>query len=92
MVDVREDILARLLEVVATIPNIRSAYRNNLDIDETELPSAIVLDGDEETNDAQRPVDAPANRPIIVQMTPEILIIQQDPNRSAPSLTRCGAS
>ena len=49
MVDVREDILARLLEVVATIPNIRSAHRNNVDITEDQLPAALVLDGDEET-------------------------------------------
>jgi len=77
MSDVREDILARLLVVVATIPNIRSAYRNNLNIDETELPSAVVLDGDEETNEAP---NRPSNSPVIAQMTPEILIIHQDPN------------
>ena len=52
MVDTREDVLARLLEVVATIPNIKSAQRNNLDITEEQLPAAIVFDGDEETSDA----------------------------------------
>jgi len=77
MVDVREDILARLLEVVATIPNIRSVYRNNVNVDETELPSAVVLDGDEETNDAQ---NRPSKMPMIAQMTPDIIIIHQDPN------------
>ena len=55
MVDTREDILARLLEVVATIPNIQSAQRNNVDIVEDQLPAAIVFDGDEETNDATDP-------------------------------------
>jgi hypothetical protein len=78
--DVREDILARLLKVVAAIPNIRSTYRNNLNIDETELPSAVVLDGDEETNDATDLSMRPANRPTVVQMTPDVLIIHQDPN------------
>ena len=67
MVDVREDILARLLVVVATIPNIRSAHRNNVDITEDQLPAALVLDGDEETNEAQ---NRPSNSPIMVQMTP----------------------
>ena len=41
-----------LLEVLATIPNIRSAQRNNLDIPEEQLPAAVVFDGDEETDDA----------------------------------------
>lgn len=74
MIDVREDILARLLEVVATIPNIRTAQRNNVELDETHLPFVIVLDGDEESNDAQ---NRPSNSPTMVQMTPEIIIAQQ---------------
>ena len=75
MADVREDILARLLVVVATIPNIRSAQRNNLDITENQLPAAIVFDGDEDTNEAA--IEPPSNKPIVVQMTPEIIIAQQ---------------
>jgi len=77
MVDVREDILARLLEVVATIPNLRSAQRNNVDIPEDQLPAAIVFDGDEETNDATDATMRPSNRPTLVTMTPEIVIAQQ---------------
>lgn len=77
MADVREDILARLLEVVATIPNIRSAHRNNVDITEDQLPAVLVLDGDEETNDATDLGMRPAHRPTVVQMTPEIIIAQQ---------------
>lgn len=77
MIDVREDILARLLEVVATIPNIRSAHRNNVDITEDQLPAAIVFDGDEETNDLADVSMRPANRPTVVQMTPEIVIVEQ---------------
>jgi len=77
MVDVREDILARLLEVVAGIPNLRSAHRNNVDIPEDQLPAAIVFDGDEETNDAIDATMRPPNRPTLVTMTPEIVIAQQ---------------
>lgn len=85
MIDIHEDILARLHEVVATIPNIRSAYRNNLNIDETELPSVIVLDGAEETNGG---TDF-SNRPTLVQFTPEIMIIEQsDSVGSALSVMR----
>jgi hypothetical protein len=77
MVDVREDILARLLEVVASIPNLRSAYRNNVDIPEDQLPAAIVFDGDEDTADATDASMRPSNRPTLVTMTPEIVIAQQ---------------
>jgi hypothetical protein len=77
MIDVREDILARLLEVVASIPNLRSAYRNNVDIPEDQLPAAIVLDGDEESDGASDVSMKQSHRPYNVQMTPEIIIAQQ---------------
>ena len=75
-VDVREDILARLLVVVAAIPGMKSFHRNNVDITEDQLPAAIVFDGDETTvagNDGSRP----SNRPLLVEMTPEIVIAEQ---------------
>jgi hypothetical protein len=77
MADVREDILVRLLEVVATIPNIRSAHRNNVDITEDQLPAALVLDGDEESDGAGDVSMKQPHRPYNVQMTPEIIIAQQ---------------
>ena len=77
MADVREDILARLLEVIGTIPNIRSAHRNNVDITEDQLPAAIVLDGDEESDGASDVSMKQPHRPYNVQMTPEIIIAQQ---------------
>jgi hypothetical protein len=77
MSDVREDILARLLEVVASIPNLRAAYRNNVDIPEDQLPAAIVLDGDEESDGASDVSMKQSHRPYNVQMTPEIIIAQQ---------------
>lgn len=76
MVDVREDILARLLEVVATVPNLRTVHRNNIDLTDDQMPAALVLDGDETVvagNDSSRP----SNRPLIVEMTPEIQIVEQ---------------
>jgi hypothetical protein len=77
LVDVREDILARLLVVVASIPNIKFAQRNNIEIPEDQLPAALVFDGDEETNDASDLSMRPANRPTMVRMHPEIVIAQQ---------------
>jgi hypothetical protein len=86
MTDIREDILARLLAVVATIPNIRSAQRNNTDIPEDQLPAAIIFDGDEETNDAGDLSMRPANRPTIVHMRPEVVIAGD--NLDFPSFRR----
>lgn len=78
MVDVREDILARLLEVVATIPNIKTAVRGNMDLTPEHLPAALVLDGDEETNDASDLSMRPPHRPTSVQMTPEIILVESE--------------
>src|SRR5436190_20201687 len=80
MVDVREDILARLLEVVCASPNIRSAHRNNIDISETRLPAVIVLDGDEESDGASDVSMKQPHRPYNVQMTPGIVVQVQDAN------------
>jgi hypothetical protein len=75
MSDVREDILVRLLEVVATVPNLRTVLRNDMDLDETMLPGGIVLDGDEETDDVGNPSQQ-QYRPI-VRMAPKIILAQQ---------------
>ena len=83
MADVRENILARLVEVVATIPNIRSAHRNNVDITEDQKPAVVVLDGDEEANDAQ---NRRSNSPVMVQMTPGIVVFAT-PNMDGSSLS-----
>jgi len=76
MTDIREDILARLVEVVAGVPNLHTTHRNNVDITDDQMPAGLVLDGDEEVvggNDGSRPT----NRPLLVEMTPEIQIIEQ---------------
>ena len=57
-----------------------------MDIPEDQLPAAIVFDGDEETNDATDVSQRPANRPTVVQMTPEI-VIEQQADEVGPDLT-----
>jgi hypothetical protein len=80
MVDTREDILVRLLEVVTTIPGMRSAWRNNVDITEDQLPAVIVLDGDEDSDGANDVSMKQPHRPYNVQMTPGIIVQVQDDN------------
>lgn len=77
MADVREDILVRLHAILATIPNVRSAQRNNGDITEDQLPAAILFDGDEDTDDASDASMRQPYRPTMVTMTPEIVLAQQ---------------
>jgi hypothetical protein len=87
MVDTREAVLVRLLEVVATIPNMRSVHRNNVDITEDQLPAVVVFDADEETDDAQDVGQRPANRPTLVRMTPEIVIAEKTAGQVGSELT-----
>jgi hypothetical protein len=70
MVDIREDILARLVEVVATVPNIVTVIRNNTDWVDRQMPLAMVLDGDEEVTSDKPQV-------LVMEMTPQITIIEQ---------------
>jgi hypothetical protein len=75
--DVREEVLARLLEVIAAIPSIRSTQRNNVDITELQLPAALLFDGDEETEGASDLSSRSSARPYPTRMTPIISIVQQ---------------
>ena len=90
MVDTREDVLARLVEIAATIPNIKSAQRNNIDISEDQLPFAVVLDGDEETDDIDDRSMRPPHRPTLARMTPQIVLAQQsaEPGSDLSTLRR----
>ena len=75
MRDVREEILARLLEIVTAIPGIRTSQRNNIDIVELELPAALLFDGDEETHVTDIASGRPGTRPYLPEMTPTISIV-----------------
>jgi hypothetical protein len=70
MADIREGILSRLVGVVAAVPGINSVHRNNTDITDDQMPAALVLDGDED-------VATDKSQPMLVEMTPEIQIVEQ---------------
>jgi hypothetical protein len=90
-VDVREDILARLLEVVATVPNIRSAQRNNVDVTDEMLPAVTVFDGDEETTGADDRSARLSMRSYVTRMMPEI-IVQEKHEVTGSGWAPCGVS
>lgn len=86
MVDVREDILARLVEVVGSIPGMRSVHRNNVDITEDQLPAVCVFDADEDIGGALD-LAHPPNSPMAVHMTPEIVIAEKTSGQVGSELT-----
>jgi len=79
MIDVRENILARLVAIVGTMPSIKQVFRNYVDLTEDQLPAAAVLDGDEDTDDVADKSMRPPERPTLTTMTPEIVIFKLAP-------------
>jgi len=79
MIDVREDILARLVAIVDGVADFKQVYRNYVDMTEDDLPAAAVLDGDEETGDASDATMRPSNRPTLATMKPEIIVFKIAP-------------
>lgn len=79
MIDVRENILARLVVIVDAVANFKQVYRNYVDLTEDDLPAAAVLDGDEETDDTTDASMRPPNRPTLATMHPEIIVFKIAP-------------
>lgn len=80
MADPRELILVRLIAVLEGVngaDGVRKVKRNELDQNESTLPLAVILDGDETADDSD-PVSRPPTAPRIMTMTPEIYIIVAD--------------
>ena len=78
MPDLREQILARLVEVAATVPGVSHALRNRGGISETARPAILVLDADEAVEDEEIRPGRPAPAPQLVVMTPEIFVLVSD--------------
>ena len=78
MPDAREQILARLVEVAASVPGVALAGRNRVALSETARPAIVVLDADEAA-DEEDPRGRPANAPQLVVMTPELFVLAGKP-------------
>ena len=72
--DVREAILEQLVSTAGGIDGVTSVFRNNITVDETDLPAIVVLDGDEVADEGD-PVGRGPLAPRRMTMTPQILII-----------------
>jgi hypothetical protein len=74
VIDRREMILSRLLEIAGSTQGIVAALRNKDEISEKQRPAIVILDADEAADDAD-PGSRPARSPRRVAMTPEIYIL-----------------
>ena len=74
MIDRREMILSRLLEIAGSMEGIVAAFRNKDEIGEKQRPAIVILDADEAADDAD-PSSRPSRAPRRVAMTPEIYIL-----------------
>ena len=91
--DKREEILARLLQVAASVPGVAIAVRNQDEISERSRPAIVVFDADESADETAERQDHPGRAPNIVAMTPEVLILwARRPRVSVPRSTRCAPS
>lgn len=73
-VDTREAILTRLEEILATLPGLKGAYRNQFDFPNEALPVAFVLDGSEELTMEVPPQKSVLMPPAIFALRPEIYV------------------
>ena len=73
--DKREQIMARLLEVAASLPGVGTVTRNSDEISEHKRPAIALFDADESSDEAAERQDHPGRAPNLVAMTPEVLIL-----------------
>ena len=75
LMDKREQILQRLVEVAAGVPGVSTVVRNQDEISEHKRPAIAVFDADESADEAAERQDHPGRAPNLVVMTPEVLIL-----------------
>ncbi len=92
--DVREAILSRIEVVLEGITDIQTVERNRIAFDETQLPAAGVLEGDEEVAPNSLGRSGPASgRPYIVTATPQVFIRVGEPSEEiGPALNALRAA
>jgi hypothetical protein len=73
--DRRESILARLVEIAATVPGVVTAVRNQDEVSEGKRPAVIILDADEQVADPPGRSNHAGNAGTLVTMTPEIYLM-----------------
>ena len=71
MADPREEIMARILDLLGTLSGTELVARNLDEIPDSKLPAVVLYDGDEVAMDNPRAV---SGKPTVVQATPQIVV------------------
>jgi hypothetical protein len=84
--DPRESILARLEAILTEMGVFTTVLRNDIQVPESKLPGAVLLDGDELPDEDSGKV-RPGRGPVIMRMAPEIyVLVQEEPANVGPNL------
>src|SRR6478609_4300806 len=73
--DKREALLARLIEIAAGVPEIKTAARNQDEISERARPAIVIFDADETADERANEQGHAGRAPNIIEMLPEALIL-----------------
>jgi hypothetical protein len=71
----REAILARLVEIAAALPGIKTAVRNQDEVSERARPAIAIFDADETADERAEERGHSGRAPNIIEMSPETLIL-----------------
>lgn len=75
IVDKREEILARLVEVSWELASVKGVYRNKDELSDTARPAIVILDGDEAVDDTAVSQGIATQGFDLIKMNPQILIL-----------------
>lgn len=73
--DVREQVLARLNVILAGVPGVVRAKRNDPSVPEGLRPAVLMLDGDEDRDPRSDGRNHPSNAPFILYAKPEVYVM-----------------
>ena len=73
--DKREALLARLVEIAAGVPAIKTAARNQDEISERARPAIVIFDADETAHERANEQGHGGRAPNIIEMSPDALIL-----------------
>lgn len=75
MIDRREAIMKRLLEVAAKCRGVAGAWRNKDEISEHARPAVLIFDADEAALEIDRGLNHNGRSPNLIRMQPEIYLL-----------------
>lgn len=82
-IDRREEILARLLEIVLEVgpgAGVKNVFRNRPEITAGQRPAIVILDSDEEGTLGSFSLGRPVSTPGVMRMNPEVSLLVGGPS------------